>query len=176
MNEELIEKAIHDLLIALGEDINREGLKDTPKRVSKMYKELLTYENFNNTIFTSEYDDIVMVRDIEFTSMCEHHLLPFYGICHIAYIPSGNIIGLSKIARTVEKHSKKLQVQEKMTQDILNELKSILNTEDIAIYIEAKHMCMISRGVKKELSNTVTTKLSGVFKDKRKDDFYHLIK
>lgn len=176
MNEELIEKAITDLLVALGEDINRDGLKETPKRVSRMYKELLTYEKFNNTTFTSKYDDIVMVRDIEFTSMCEHHLLPFYGICHVCYIPNGNIIGLSKIARTVEKYAKKLQVQERMTLEILNELKSVLNTDDIGIYIEAKHMCMISRGVRKELSNTVTIKLSGVFKDKRKDDFYYLIK
>ena len=90
MNEELVEKAITDLLIALGEDINKDGLKETPKRVSQMYKELLTYEKFNNTTFMSEYDDIVMVRDIEFTSMCEHHLLPFYGICHVCYIPNGN--------------------------------------------------------------------------------------
>ena len=176
MNEVLVEKAIIDLLVALGEDINREGLRETPKRVSRMYKEILSYPEYNNTTFMSKYDDIVMVRDIEFVSMCEHHLLPFYGICHIAYIPNGNIIGLSKIARIVEKYSKKLQVQERLTLDILNELKSVLNTQDIAIYIEAKHMCMISRGVRKELSNTVTTKLSGVFKDKRKNDFYCLIK
>lgn len=175
MNEEKIEKLIYDLLEAIGEDPNREGLIDTPKRVAKMYKELLTCNKFKSTSFQNNFDDIVMVRDIEFTSMCEHHLLPFYGIVHIAYIPNGKIIGLSKLARIVEKYARKLQVQEKMTNDIYNELKKQLNTEDIAIYIEAKHMCMIARGVKKELSNTVTIKLNGLFKTTKKVDFYNLI-
>ena len=175
MNEKKIEQAIYNLLVAIGEDPNREGLVETPKRVAKMYKELLTCNNFNYTTFQDNFDDIVMVRDIEFTSMCEHHLLPFYGIAHIAYIPNGKIIGLSKLARVVEKYARKLQVQERMTNDIYNELKDKLNTEDIAIYIEAKHMCMIARGIKKELSNTVTVKLNGVFKNKRTYDFYKLI-
>lgn len=175
MNEEKIEKAVYDLLEAIGENPNREGLIDTPKRVAKMYKELLTYDNINYTTFQNQYDDIVVVRDIEFTSMCEHHLMPFYGLIHIAYIPNGKIIGLSKLARVVEKYSRKLQVQERMTNDIYNELKEKLNTDNIAIYIEAKHMCMIARGVKKELSNTVTVKLDGLFKTNRKDDFYQII-
>lgn len=175
MNEEKIEQAIYNLLEAIGENPNREGLIETPKRVAKMYKELLSYNKFNYTTFQDNYDDIVMVRDIEFTSLCEHHLLPFYGIAHIAYIPNGKIIGLSKLARVVEKYSRKLQVQERMTNDIYKELNKELNTDDIAIYIEAKHMCMISRGVKKELSNTVTIKLNGLFKNERKEDFYKLI-
>lgn len=175
MNEEKIEKAIYNLLEAIGENPNREGLIDTPKRVAKMYKELLTYDNINYTTFQNQYDDIVVVKDIEFTSMCEHHLMPFYGLAHIAYIPNGKIIGLSKLARVVEKYSRKLQVQERMTNDIYNELKEKLNTDNIAIYIEAKHMCMIARGVKKELSNTVTVKLDGLFKTNRKDDFYQII-
>ena len=175
MNKEKIEKAVYDLLEAIGEDPNREGLIDTPKRVAKMYQELLTPEIIKYTTFQDKYDDIVMVRDIQFTSICEHHLLPFYGKAHIAYIPNGKIIGLSKLARVVEKHSKKLQVQERMTMEILQELKNQLNTEDIAIFIEAKHMCMIARGIKKELSNTVTIKLNGVFKKERKDDFYNLL-
>lgn len=175
MNEEKIEKAIYNLLEAIGENPNREGLIDTPKRVAKMYKELFTYDNINYTTFQDQYDDIVVVKDIEFTSMCEHHLMPFYGLAHIAYIPNGKIIGLSKLARVVEKYSRKLQVQERMTNDIYNELKEKLNTDNIAIYIEAKHMCMIARGVKKELSNTVTVKLDGLFKTNRKDDFYQII-
>ena len=175
MNEVLIKKAVYDLLKAIGEDPEREGLKDTPQRVAKMYSEILTYPEFKCTTFEDKYDDLVIVKNIEFCSMCEHHLLPFYGIAHIAYIPNNKIIGISKIARTVEKHSRKLQVQERMTEDILNDLKEKLNTDDIAIYIEAKHMCMISRGVKKELSGTITTKLNGVFKKERKSDFYFLL-
>ena len=175
MDEKLIKKAVYDLLKAIGENPEREGLKDTPQRVAKMYSEILSYPEINYTTFEDKYDDLVMVKNIEFCSMCEHHLLPFYGIAHIAYIPNNKIIGLSKIARVVEKHSRKLQVQERMTEDILNELKEKLNTNNIAIYIEAKHMCMISRGVKKELSGTITTKLNGVFKKERKSDFYFLL-
>lgn len=175
MNDELVKKAVYDLIVALGEDPNREGLIDTPKRVCNMYKEILNYKKFNNTTFENNYDDVVMVKNIEFCSMCEHHLLPFFGVAHIAYIPSSKIIGLSKLARIVEKHSKKLQVQEQMMQDILLELKKVLKTEDIAIYIEAKHMCMVMRGVKKELSSTITVKLNGKFKDEKKMDFYSLI-
>ena len=175
MKEKQIEKAVYDLLIAINEDPNREGLIDTPKRVAKMYQELLTPEEIKYTTFQDNYDDVILIKDIEFTSMCEHHLMPFYGVAHIAYIPNEKIIGLSKIARVVEKHSKRLQVQERMTNDILNELKNKLNTDNIAIYIEAKHMCMIARGVKKELSKTITVKLNGIFKTDKKADFYNLI-
>lgn len=175
MNEKLIEKATYNLLIAIGENPEREGLKETPKRVAKMYTELLSYPKFEYTSFIDRYDDLVMVKNIEFCSMCEHHLLPFYGIVHIAYIPNNKIIGLSKIARVVEKHSRKLQVQERMTDDIITELKNKLDTDNVAIFVEAKHMCMISRGVKKEMTSTITTKLSGLFKNERKNDFYFLL-
>lgn len=175
MNKELIKKSIYDLLKAIGEDPEREGLKETPERVAKMYLEILSYPEFKYTTFEDKYNDIVMVKNIEFCSMCEHHLLPFYGIAHIAYIPNNKIIGLSKLARIVEKYSRKLQVQERMTENIFSELKEKLSTNDIAIYVEAKHMCMISRGVKKELTGTITTKLSGKFKTERKNDFYFLL-
>ena len=113
MNEELIKKAVYDLLKAIGEDPEREGLKDTPQRVAKMYSEILTYPEFKCTTFEDKYDDLVIVKNIEFCSMCEHHLLPFYGIAHIAYIPNNKIIGISKIARTVEKHSRKRSKKDK---------------------------------------------------------------
>ncbi len=175
MNENLMEKAVYDLLKAMGEDPSREGLKETPKRVAKMYSEILSYPKFNYTTFEDKYDDLIMVKNIEFCSMCEHHLMPFYGIAHIAYIPNKKIIGLSKIARVVEKYSKKLQVQERMTEEIIEDLKKNLGTGNIAVYIEAKHMCMISRGVKKELTSTVTTKFSGSFKNERKSEFLFLL-
>lgn len=175
MNENLMEKAVYDLLKAMGEDPSREGLKETPKRVAKMYSEILSYPKFNYTTFEDKYDDLIMVKNIEFCSMCEHHLMPFYGIAHIAYIPNKKIIGLSKIARVVEKYSKKLQVQERMTEEIIEDLKKNLGTDNIAVYIEAKHMCMISRGVKKELTSTVTTKFSGSFKNERKSEFLFLL-
>lgn len=176
MNEDRIKKAVYDLLVAIGEDPSRDGLIDTPRRVSNMYKELLSQDKINYTTFESTYDDIIIVKDIEFSSMCEHHLLPFFGVVHIAYIPNNKIIGLSKIARVVEKYAKRLQVQERMTEEILQDLKDNLNTDNIAIYVEAKHMCMVARGVRKELSSTVTVKLSGKFKNDRKDDFYSLIR
>ena len=175
MDKELIKESVYNLLKAVGEDPEREGLKDTPERVAKMYSEILSYPDINYTTFEDKYDDIVMVKNIEFCSMCEHHLLPFYGIAHVGYIPNGKIIGLSKIVRVVEKYSRRLQVQERMTDEILSELKEKLNTDNIAIYIEAKHMCMISRGVRKELSSTITTKLSGSFKEDKKNDFYFLL-
>ena len=176
MNEDKIKKAVYDLLVAIGEDPSRDGLIDTPRRVSNMYKELLSQDKINYTTFESTYDDIIIVKDIEFSSMCEHHLLPFFGVVHIAYIPNNNIIGLSKIARVVEKYAKRLQVQERMTEEILQDLRDNLNTNNIAIYVEAKHMCMVARGVRKELSSTVTVKLSGKFENDRKDDFYSLIR
>lgn len=176
MNEDKIKKAVYDLLVAIGEDPSRDGLIDTPRRVSNMYKELLSQDKINYTTFESTYDDIIIVKDIEFSSMCEHHLLPFFGVVHVAYIPNNKIIGLSKIARVVEKYAKRLQVQERMTEEILQDLRDNLNTDNIAIYVEAKHMCMVARGVRKELSSTVTVKLSGKFKNDRKDDFYSLIR
>ena len=175
MNKKLVEDAIYNLLIGMGENPEREGLKETPKRVANMYGEILTSEKFNYTTFEDKYDDLIMVKNIEFCSMCEHHLMPFWGIVHIAYIPNKKIIGLSKLARVVEKYARNLQVQERMTMEILEDLKQNLETEDVAIFVEAKHMCMIARGVKKELTSTITTKLSGSFKNERRNEFFNLI-
>lgn len=177
MKEEKVEKAIYDLLEALGEDPNREGLKDTPKRVTNMYKELLSAPELNYTTFDEEkYQDLVLLKDIEFSSMCEHHLLPFFGVAHIAYIPHGKIVGISKLARIVEKYSKRLQVQERMMEQITEDIQKNLETKDVAICIEAKHLCMVSRGIKKMNAVTVTSKFTGVFEEeKRKNEFYNLL-
>lgn len=175
MNRETMEKAVYNLLIGMGENPEREGLKDTPKRVAKMYEEILAKNDFNYTTFEDKYDDLIMVKNIEFTSMCEHHLMPFWGVVTIAYIPNKKIIGLSKLARVVEKYAHNLQVQERLTEEILEDLKKNLDTEDVAVFIEAKHMCMIARGVKKELTSTITTKLSGSFKKERKEDFLRMV-
>ena len=143
-----------------------------------MYGELLEAPEFKYTKFEeTEYKDIVLLKDIEFNSMCEHHLLPFYGKVHIAYIPNGKIIGISKLARIVEKYAKRLQVQERMTEQIVKEIQENIGTEDIAVYIEAKHMCMIARGVKKVNAKTVTVKFTGAFNtSEKKNEFYNIIK
>ena len=178
MNKEKVEEAVYNLLKALGENPDRDGLIDTPKRVANMYEELLEAPEFNYTKFEeTEYKDIVLLKDIEFNSMCEHHLLPFYGKVHIAYIPNGKIIGISKLARIVEKYARRLQVQERMTEQIVKDIQENLETNDVAVYIEAKHMCMVARGVKKVNAKTVTAKFTGVFNEsEKKNEFYNLIK
>ncbi len=177
MNKEKIEKAIYDLIDALGENPERDGLKDTPRRVANMYAELLASPELNYTAFEEEnYQDIVMVKDIEFSSMCEHHLLPFFGSVHIAYIPHGKIVGISKLARIVEKYARRLQVQERMMEQIVEDIQKNLKTKDVAICIEAKHLCMAIRGVKKLNAQTVTSKFTGAFEeDSRKNEFYNII-
>lgn len=175
MNEKLIQKAIYDLLKAIGENPEREGLKNTPKRVARMYKEMLGSPDLKYVTFEENYNNIVVVKDIEFFSICEHHLMPFYGIIHIAYIPNKKVVGISKLGRVVEKFSKRLQIQERMTEQILNDVKENLGTEDVAVYVEAKHMCVMARGVKKSSSKTITIKMSGSFKKENKEDFYFLI-
>ena len=177
MNKNKIEEAIYNLLIALGENPEREGLKNTPKRVANMYEELLEAPELEYTKFEENCKDIVMVKDIEFSSMCEHHLMPFFGVVHIAYIPNGKIIGISKLARIVEKYAKRLQVQERMMNQIVQDIKTNLETEDVAICIEAKHMCMIARGIKKANAKTITSKFTGAFqKNENKNEFYSLLK
>lgn len=178
MDKKKVEEAVYNLLEALGENPDRDGLIDTPKRVANMYEELLEAPDLKYTTFEeTNYKDIVLLRDIEFNSMCEHHLLPFYGKIHIAYIPNGKIIGISKLARIVEKYAKRLQVQERMTEQIVKDIQENLETEDVAVYIEAKHMCMIVRGVKKVNAKTVTAKFTGIFNEsEKKNEFYSLIK
>jgi GTP cyclohydrolase I len=164
-----IERAVREILAAVGEDPDREGLLETPARVARMYAELFSGLKQDPRIhtqkfFTEQYDEVVLVRDISFCSMCEHHLLPFIGHAHVAYIPEGKVIGLSKIARVVEVISRRPQVQERMTEDIANLLVDELGAKGVAVVIEASHSCMTIRGVKKPGSSMVTSAMKGVFR------------
>jgi len=167
---EAAEPLVHDLLLALGEDPERDGLKRTPGRVARMYQELLAgYTTdldalVNQAVFETEYQDMVLVRDIAFYSMCEHHMLPFFGHAHVAYIPDGKIIGLSKIPRLVEMFARRLQVQERMTQQIAETLQEILHPRGIAVVVEGAHMCAMMRGVKKSETRMVTNAMMGEFR------------
>ena len=162
---------VHDLLLALGQNPAREGLRRTPERVSRMYGELLSgYQTdlaslVNGAVFESETQGMVTVRDIEFYSLCEHHLLPFYGKAHVAYIPDGKIIGLSKIPRLVDMFARRLQVQERMTQQIAEQLARILLPKGVAVMVEGVHLCAMMRGVKKDQANMVTQTWLGAFND-----------
>ena len=164
-----IEKAVREILLAVGEDPDREGLHETPARVSRMYAEMFSGLSQDPRIhtqkfFTEQYDEVVLVRDISFCSMCEHHLLPFIGTAHVAYIPEGKVIGLSKIARVVEVISRRPQVQERLTEEIANLLVEELGAKGVAVVIEASHSCMTIRGVKKPGSVMVTSAMKGVFR------------
>jgi GTP cyclohydrolase IA len=164
-----IERAVREILIAVGEDPDREGLVETPARVARMYAEMFSGlkqdpREHTQKFFSEQYDEVVLVRDISFCSMCEHHLLPFIGTAHVAYIPNGKVIGLSKIARVVEVISRRPQVQERMTEDIANLLESELGTKGVAVVIEASHSCMTIRGVKKPGSSMVTSAMKGLFR------------
>jgi len=164
-----LQNAVREILAAVGEDPNREGLRETPARVARMYAELFSGLRQNprthlQKFFTQEYDEVVLVRDIAFNSVCEHHLLPFMGLAHIAYIPNGKVIGLSKLARVVEVVSKRPQVQERMTEDIANLLVEELDAKGVAVVIEASHTCMTIRGVRKPGSMCVTSAMKGVFR------------
>ena len=179
-----IESLTKSLLKELGEDPKREGLIKTPLRVAKAWEYLSKGYNqnveklINNAIFSENYDQMVVVKDIEFYSMCEHHLLPFFGHAHIAYIPNGKIIGLSKIPRLVDMFARRLQVQERMTQEIANSLNDALNPSGVAIIIEAQHMCMQMRGVEKKKSYMSTSSMVGIFRsdNKTRKEFLDLIK
>jgi len=161
------------LLVMLGEDPTRPGLQQTPNRVARMYEELLAgYQVdpialINGAIFEVDYDDLVVVKDIEFFSLCEHHLLPFYGQAHIAYIPNGKVLGLSKLPRTVEMFARRLQIQEQMTRQIAEFLETIIQPRGVAVIVEAAHMCARMRGVKKNETRMVTRAMRGVFKTDR---------
>jgi GTP cyclohydrolase IA len=164
-----LQRAIREILLAVGEDPDREGLRETPARVARMYAELFggLHEDPREHLqkfFTQQYDEVVLVRDIAFNSMCEHHLLPFMGQAHIAYIPNGKVIGLSKLARVVEVVSKRPQVQERMTEDIANLLEEELDAKGVAVVIEAAHTCMTIRGIRKPGSVCVTSAMKGVFR------------
>lgn len=166
---EKIEKLTHELLLEIGEDPEREGLVRTPNRVAKAwdffsrgYKQNLE-DVINNAVFTEDYNEMVVVRDIEFFSMCEHHMLPFFGKAHVAYIPSGKVIGLSKIPRIVDMFSRRLQVQERLTHQIANTLMDVLEPYGVAVVLEGRHMCMQMRGVEKQNSYATTSAMLGEF-------------
>jgi GTP cyclohydrolase I len=166
----LMQSLIRDLLKELGEDPSREGLQKTPERVAKALRYLTSgYEKdlaeiLNGAVFTEKYDEMVLVKDIDIFSLCEHHLLPFFGKCYVAYIPKNRILGLSKIVRLVEMYSRRLQVQERLTQQIAETLKRVIQPRGVAVVIEAYHFCMMMRGVEKENSKVVTSAMLGVFR------------
>jgi GTP cyclohydrolase I len=169
VDQDRIRRAVREILFAVGEDPDREGLKDTPARVARMYAELLSGLRIDPKIylekfFSEKYDEVVLVRDISFCSICEHHLLPFMGKAHVAYLPAGKVIGLSKLARVVEALARRPQVQERMTEDIANLLTNELNARGVAVVIEATHTCMTIRGVRKPDSVCVTSAMKGLFR------------
>ena len=165
--------AVTDLLYAIGEDPCRDGLLDTPKRVAKAYQELVSgyttdpVELVNNALFELDYDEMVIVSPIDYYSLCEHHLLPFVGHAHVAYIPNGRIVGLSKIPRIVDMFSRRLQVQERLTQQIAEFIDEVLQPQGVAVTLTAQHMCSMIRGVKKHNSNMTTSAMLGEFKHDR---------
>lgn len=165
-----LEDSIRTILEEIGENPNREGLLDTPKRVAKMYREVFSGVGVNpesalTTMFQEEYEGIITVKDITYYTFCEHHLIPFYGKAHIGYIPDGRIVGLSKFARLTELVSKRPQVQERMTQQIANAIMNVLNPKGVIVTVEGAHLCMCARGVEKPGTSTVTTIKKGLFSE-----------
>lgn len=169
-NQAGVETAIRDLLVALGEDPQREGLKDTPARIGRSFKEIL--EGYRNDpreqlqrLFPVEHDDLILVKDIPFNSTCEHHLLPFFGLAHVGYIPKGQrVTGLSKLARLVDGYAHRLQVQERLTEQIADALWEVLDPQGVIVVLQAEHMCMTVRGVKKPGAHTTTSAVRGVMR------------
>jgi GTP cyclohydrolase I len=171
LGEDLTESAVRSILLDIGEDPEREGLLKTPARVHRMFEEITAGYHvdpeklINDAIFEVDYDDMVLVKDIEFYSLCEHHMLPFYGRAAVAYIPNGKVIGLSKIPRIVEMFARRLQVQERMTAQIAEFLTEVLHPKGVAVLVEGAHMCAMMRGVKKSDVHMTTRKMLGAFKE-----------
>jgi GTP cyclohydrolase I len=170
IDEESIEMAVRQMLVAFGEDPEREGLVRTPERVAQMYTELLSgyrtdpEELLNGALFEVTYDEMVLVRDIEYYSLCEHHLLPFFGRAHVAYLPRGRVIGLSKIPRIVDMFARRLQLQERMTRQIADFIKELLDPQGVAVVLEGLHLCSMMRGVKKHETRMTTSAMLGYFR------------
>lgn len=174
IDNEAIEESIYRMLQAFGENPDREGLLRTPERVARMYEELLSgyrtdpVELVNDALFEVEYDEMVIVRDIEFYSLCEHHMLPFIGRAHVAYIPKGHVIGLSKIPRIVDMFARRLQVQERMTRQIADFINELLHPQGVAVVMEALHLCSTMRGVRKHDARMTTSAMLGGFRTRLK--------
>lgn len=183
LDQSKVQNLVSNLLTELGEDPKREGLINTPQRVAKAYDFLLSGYNkkieevLNNAVFDVKYDEMVLVKNIDFFSLCEHHMLPFYGKVHVAYIPNGKVVGLSKIPRIVEVFARRLQVQERMTQQIADTLDQYLKPQGVAVVSEAYHMCMMMRGVEKQNSSATTSAVHGTFKEdaRTRMEFLNLI-
>jgi len=179
----MIARLVEDLLKEIGEDPHRDGLLKTPERVERMFEFLTSgygkrvEDVLNEAIFREHYDEIVLVKDIDFYSLCEHHLLPFFGKCHVGYLPDGKIVGLSKLVRLVEMYSRRLQVQERLTCEIADAILKALQPRGVAVIIEAYHLCMMMRGVEKQNSTMVTSSVLGVFRDSlpTREEFLSLI-
>ncbi len=179
-----MEKLVHKMLIELGEDPNREGLLKTPERVARAWTEITAGyqqdpgEMVRSALFTAEGKEMVVINDIDFFSVCEHHMLPFFGKAHVAYIPNGKIVGLSKIARVVEAYAQRLQIQERMTAQIASCLMDNLHPLGVAVVLKAQHLCMMMRGVRKQKSHAVTSEMLGCFKNdpKTRGEFLTLIR
>ena len=180
----MIAKLVEELLRELGEDPEREGLERTPERVEKALRYFTSgyakdpREVLNDALFVEEYDEMVIVKDIDFASLCEHHLLPFIGKCHVAYMPNKKIVGLSKIPRLVEMFSRRLQVQERLTTQIANTINDVLQPRGVAVVMEALHLCMVMRGVEKQNSKAVTSAMLGAFREnaETRAEFMELIR
>jgi len=177
-----IKKAVTEILSAVGEDVGREGIKETPVRVAEMYAELLSGmredpKQHLSKVFTEDYDEIVLLRDISFYSICEHHLMPFIGSAHVAYLPAGSVLGVSKLARIVDCFARRLQVQERLTDQIADFIMDGLKPRGVAVVLEASHSCMTIRGIKKPGSVMVTSSLRGIFKSdpKRRNEIMSLM-
>jgi len=165
-----VQEGVRMILEGIGEDVNREGLRETPDRIARMYEEIfagmdMDCEEILSKTFTVDNDEMVIVKDIVFYSTCEHHFMPFYGKAHVAYIPDGKVVGLSKLARTVEVYAKRPQIQEQLTGQVADALMEHLNPKGVIVMMEAEHMCMTMRGVKKPGSKTVTFAMRGAFKE-----------
>lgn len=183
VDHEKIKEGVRLLLEGIGEDVDREGLKETPDRIARMYEEIYggmeedAAEHLSK-VFSVHHNEMVLEKDIVFYSTCEHHLMPFYGKAHVAYIPDGKVVGLSKIARTVETYAKRLQIQEQMTGQIADAIMEHLAPQGVMVMLEAEHMCMTMRGIKKPGSKTVTVAARGAFKEDAglQEQFYKMLR
>lgn len=183
VNHEKVKEAIKLLLEGIGEDVNREGLLDTPDRIARMYEEICGGKEEDvgehlSKVFSVDNNEMVLEKDIVFYSMCEHHLMPFYGKAHVAYIPNGKVVGLSKLARTVEVYAKRLQIQEQMTGQIADAMMEHLAPQGVMVMLEAEHMCMTMRGIKKPGSKTVSIACRGCFEgdENLQNRFFQMVK